>query len=325
MRRKICILVLLLSIIGAFFVSPVVGKEYPARPIELIHPYTPGGPLDLLGRLIAGLSLRYLGQPVIVTGKPGATGGVAAADIVNSPADGHKLLLIPNTFFALVTKTQKLPFDLNDLIPLMTVMEFKVGMIVKGDSQWKTLNDLLSHAKRNPGKLRWSHVGRGTSIFMSTYSIFRKAGIETIEVPYKGSAEQMAAVLGGHLDAAAITYGAVKDHVKTGAVKYLVVYRDKRFSDLPGVPTAVELGYPEAAMMPTYIALCAHKNTSEEIKKKLVSTFKKLYDDPEFKSGFEKIGEEPRLEGPEFYRDSVKKCEEIGVPMLKEFNLYLGK
>jgi tripartite-type tricarboxylate transporter receptor subunit TctC len=324
MLKKLLILTLVMMLDGSILIQTVKGKEFPTKQIEIICPYTPGSSMDLVSRLVADIAPKYLGQPVVVVNKPGAAGSIAAADVISSKPDGYKLITMTSFFFAATVKTQKVPFDPDDLVPIANFVEYKFGMLVKGDSPWKTLGDLLDYGRKNPGKLRWTHPGRGISIHMSGVLIFRKAGVETVEVPYKGSPEMLAALLGGHVDAATITYGAVKDHVKTRKVRYLTVYSDRRYSDPSDVPCVVELGFPEAAI-PTFVGLYAHKSTPEDIKKTLTDALKKTYEDPEFKKGIEKFGEEPRFGGPEFIKEAIKKGGEVGVPILKELGLYVGK
>jgi tripartite-type tricarboxylate transporter receptor subunit TctC len=205
-------------------------------------------------------------------------------------------------------------------------MEYKLGMIVKGDSPWETFGDMLDYAKKNPGKLRWNHPGRGTSLHMDALLIFRKAGVETIEIPNpKGAAESISALLGGHVDAATMPYGPAKDLMKAGKVRFLILYADHRYTDPPDVPCSSELGFPEAAKLNTYVGVYAHKNTPKDVQKTLFDAFQKTYEDPQFKKGIETLAEEPRFGGPEFMRDAIKKCEEVGVPLLKEFGLYVVK
>jgi tripartite-type tricarboxylate transporter receptor subunit TctC len=154
---------------------------------------------------------------------------------------------------------------------------------------------------------------------------FRKAGVETIDIPGKGSPENLAALLGGHVDAACIAYGAIKDQVKAGRVRCLLFWSDRRYSDPSDVPCAAELGFTDAAKLIALIGLYAHKDTSEEIKKTLIDAFKKVCEAPEFKKKIQELGEEPRFGGPEFVKESIKKLEEVGVPILKELGLYVEK
>jgi len=324
MKKREYILVLaLLGWIG-LFVQPAMGIEFPTKPIEIICPYTPGSSMDIMSRLIADIGPKYLKQPLVVVSKPGAAGSVAAADVIASKPDGHKLVTLTNFFFATTVKTQKVPFKEEDLIPIANFMEYKLGMIVKGDSPWKTFNDVLDYAKKNPGKFRWAHTGRGITLHMNGLIVFRKAGVQTIDVPYKGSPEKLAALLGGHVDASTMVYGAVKDHVKAGKVKYLIFFSDRRYGEPSDVPSATELGFPEAAKLITYVGLYAHKDTPEDVKKILIDAFKKIHEDPEFRKGIDKIGEEPKFGGPEFLKEAIAKAEEIGVPIIKELGLYRG-
>jgi tripartite-type tricarboxylate transporter receptor subunit TctC len=113
--------------------------------------------------------------------------------------------------------------------------------------------------------------------------------------------------------------------VKVGSLRYLVSYSDRRYSDLPNVPCTTELGFIEPGKLPTLFGFYAHKDTPEKIKETLVDVFKKTYEDPEFGKTIEKLGEEPKFGGPEFVKESIKKAEEVGVPVLKELGLYVGK
>ena len=323
MLRKILFVVLILLAFGWVMVQGSHGKDYPNKPIEILVPYTPGSSMDIMCRLVADIAPKYLGQPLVVINKPGAGGSIAAAEVITSKPDGYKLMETTNFFFAMTVHTQKIPFDPKTLTPLANFMEYKNGFIVRGDSPWKSLNDLLDYARKNPGKLRWSHTGRGISQHLYGVLIFRKAGVETIDVPYKGSPEMLSALLGGHLDACMIVYGAVKDHVNTGKVRYLVTISDRRYSDPPNVPCAVELGFPEVAKLPTFVGLYAHKDTPEEIKRILIETFRKTYEDPEFKKGIERLGEEPKFAGPEFMKEAIQNSEKIAIPILKEVGLFV--
>lgn len=325
MWRNLSVFLLTTILVGSAFIQPVKAVEYPTKPIELVCIYTPGGTMDLWSRLVADIAQKYFGQPIIVVSKPGATGSIGAADVISSKPDGYKLIGLTNFFHATTVKTQKVPFDPSHLVPLVTLMEFKHGLCVRGDSPWMTLEDLLDYARKNPGKLKWSHHGRGSTIHIIPLSIFKKAGVQTVDVPYKGGNEQMAALLGGYVDASSNVYSIPKEHVRAGKIRFLAFYSDRRFSEPADVPSAVELGFPEVEKLTTMVSIYVHKDTPEEIKKMLVSVLKKTYDDPEYKKGLEKIGEVPRFGGPEYTIEAIKKAEDAGVPIIKELGLYIGK
>jgi tripartite-type tricarboxylate transporter receptor subunit TctC len=326
MRKVIVTVVLVATFLAWGVAGQSYGKEaYPTRPIEIVVPYTPGSTMDLLARLIANTAPKYLGQPVLAVNKPGAGGSMAAADVIGSKPDGHKLMVTTNFFFSMTTKTQKVPFNPSDLVPVANFLEYRNGFIVKGDSPWKTFNDVVDYARKNPGKLRWSHTGRGISQHMYGLLVFRKANLETVDIPYKGSPEMLAALLGGHIDGSFMVYGVVSEQVRSGAVRYLLTVGERRYSNLPNVPCAGELGFPDLAKLPTYVGLYIHKDTPVEIKKILLDAMTKTYQDPEFKKGFEALGEEPKFGGPDFMAEAIRNNESVAVPILKEFGLYVGK
>lgn len=325
MMKKGFIGIVFVCFLGVILLQPSYGKGYPTKPVEIICPFTAGGTHDLMARLIAETSAKYLGQPMVVVNKPGAGTSIAAAEVINAKADaGYKIAILSNFFFATTVKTQKVPFDPYTLVPIANMWEVKQGLGVKSDSPWKTLDDLMAYGKKNPG-LRWGHNGRGITLHMIGLAMFKKAGIETIDVPYKGGSENLTALLGGHLDSSSNTYGIMQDHVRAGSVRLLCFYSDRRFSEPADVPSTTELGYPVVEKLATFIGLYVHKDTPQEIRKTLYDVLKKVSEEPAFKKGVEKIGEVPRFEGPEFIKEAVKKGEEVGVPIIKELGLYIGK
>jgi len=320
-KSLITILAILFGV--GIWVSNSQGEDYPTRPIEILMPYSAGSSVDIMIRLVAEKAKKYLGQPMVVINKPGAGGVVAAGEIISSKPDGYKLIALTNFFFATTTKINKAPYDPNDIVPLANFIEINHGLGVKGDSPWKTLDDLLDYGRKNPGKLRWAHTGRGITNCWYGLIIFKQAGVDTIDIPHKGTPEQISAVLGGHVDASVLTYVAVKGLIEAGKLRYLTVFSKKRYSDLPNVPSAVELGYQEIGDLATLMGVYIHKNTPDEIKKTLINAFKKVQEDPEFKKKLIDIGNEPVFLGPELMKEAIKNAERVGVPIIKELGLYV--
>jgi tripartite-type tricarboxylate transporter receptor subunit TctC len=321
MHKKILALVLAGVSLGLLQTGLSFGANYPAKPIEILVTYGPGGTSDLIARQIAEIARKYLGQPLFVSNRPGAGGTTAVSEIVNAKPDGYKVLYLPTNYLATTIKTQKIPFDPNTIAPLINFVEVKQGLVVKADSPWKTLRQFLDYAKQNPGKMRWNNTGRGVGSYLSASLIFKRAGIEAIDIPYKSAPEQVSAVLGGHSDAGGIPYATGKTYVQAGTLRYLVFYSNQRFAEPSDVPSAAELGFPE--YFTTYSGIWVHRNMPEDVKKTLYDALKKTYDDPEFKKGVDTIGDEPRFGGPDFIRESIKKGQEAGIPILKELGLYV--
>lgn len=306
--------------------SLVRSEEYPTKPIEILCPYAPGSTTDLSIRIAVGVAGKYLKPPLVVVNKPGAGGSIAAADVISSPADGYKLLEASNLFFALTTKTQKIPFNPSHLVPIANFLELKHGLTVRTDSPWNTLDDLLDYGRKNPGKLRWGHTGRGISQHLYGLLLFRKAGVQVIDIPYKGVPEQLAALLGGHVDLSITTMGPNRDHIKSGKLKYLAAISDQRYNDLPNIPCIAELGYPEGSDLRTFFGLYARKDTPNEIKRNMMGFFRKIFEDPEFKKRIEEdVGDIPLYGTPDFMEDVIKKGENLGIPIIKELGLYVER
>jgi tripartite-type tricarboxylate transporter receptor subunit TctC len=257
--------------------------------------------------------------------RPGGGGSVAAAEIVSSKPDGYKILYLTNIYFAITTKTQKIPFDPGFIIPIMNLTQLKDGIAVKSDSPWKTFQDMLDYAKKNPGNMRWAHSGRGTRDHIGWSFVFKKAGVETTDLPYGGSPEKLAALLGGHVDSSCMAYAPIKDHIKAGKLRYLAVSSSQRYGDLPDVPSIAEAGFPEMGKLAIYTGFYVHKDTPPDVKKTIFDAFGKVTEDPEFKKAVEKLGEELKLGGPDFMKEGIKGAEDVGIPIIKELGLYKGK
>jgi tripartite-type tricarboxylate transporter receptor subunit TctC len=323
MKKTLCILVITLTL-SVLLSGPLGAQGYPAKPLEIVCGYTPGSSMDLISRVIADVASKHYGQPVVVLNKPGASGSVGAADVITSKPEGYKVLLMSQAFFVITLRTMKAPFSPDDLVPLANFVDLKLGLMVQANSPFKTFNDLLAYGKKNPSQLKWAHTGRGSTLAVSTMLIFKKENVTALDVPFKGTPEAFAALLGGHVDAGSLSYAAGVEHIRSGKLRMLMFFGDKRYKDQPDVPNAFELGYQDS-VLPTYVGLYAHKNTPENIKQALMNTFKKTYDDPDFKKGIEKLSEQPLWGTPEFIRGVQRKQEEIAIPLLKEIGVYTGK
>jgi tripartite-type tricarboxylate transporter receptor subunit TctC len=321
MARRALVLILSVLFIGSILTQPAAGLEYPTKPVEISCPFGIGSGFDIVIRFYADTLPKYLGQKVVVINRTGAAGSVAAAELIGSKPDGYKLQNTDNIFYALLTKVQKVPFDPYDLSPLVVIMEMKDGIVVRGDSPWRTLDDLLNYGRKNPGKPTWAHIGRGTSEHIVGLQIFKKAGVQATEVAVRSSPERWAALLGGHVDAIFATYGSIKDYIRAGKMRYLVFMSKERYDEPSDVPSLTELGFPELAGLRLLPGISVHKDTPEEIKKILIDAFQKTVNDPMLRKKLQEYGDQPRFGGPDFYMKAIKEAEEVGVPVLKEMGL----
>lgn len=325
MKNKLSILMVPAVLLVLLSPQPTQAQAYPTKPIEVVVPWGAGVSIDIVARIIADLSTKYLSQPMVVINKPGATGTMGAADVIASKPDGYKLYTNGHSYFANTINIQKLPFDPFDLVPLAGFVELRQCMVVRGDSDFNIFSDLLAYAKKNPGQLKWGHGGRGITYHITPLLMFRREGASTIDIPYKGGgSESNPALLGGHVDALSGIYLTMLGLIKSGRFRVLMWYSDHRFKDFPDVPHIAEMGYQDLAL-PAFQAFFIHKNTPEHIKKILMGAFKKIYDDPAFKTAIAKIDVDPMWVNSEEVNVWIKKSEVIAIPILKELGLYVGK
>ncbi len=297
MRHARMIPILIIFSIG-WVLLPFHGQaaDFPNKPITLIVPYPAGGATDLISRPLAEAAKKYLGQPVIVENRSGGGGAVGVGSIVGKKPDGY-LLSVVVTSLHRNSFINKLPFDtVKDVTPIIRLAGYLYGILVKSDSQFKTLKELLDYAKANPGKISYmaSGVGTGGHIAMEELA-YNAGGIKFNHIPSKGDAESTAALLGGHVDAISTTSGWIPQ-AEAGKLRILATYGETRTKRFPTVPTVVELGYKVVHNSP--IGIVGPKDMPKEIVKALHDAFKKSLDDQAFLSVMD------RYEMPVMYQNT---------------------
>jgi tripartite-type tricarboxylate transporter receptor subunit TctC len=324
MFKKNLVLVFVAISLLAVSVQYSHGQKYPTKPIEILVGFSAGSDLTLMTRFVAETAEKYLGQPIVVINKPGAGATIAAADVIRSKPDGYKFMCIDNTFWVTTCNTQKVPFDPNDLVPLANFIQHKMGVFVKSDSPFKTYDDVVEYARKHPGELTWGFSYMGLLPSITTRIILENAGVTIKEMVYRGGdTEKIPALLGGHLDVSGHGFLAIKEQLRAGKVRCLLVNADMRVKEVPDVPNVVDIGATELKGINTYIGFGIHKDTPEEIKRTLFEALKKTAEDPEFRERFENYGFVLKFEGPEFVMESVKRGKEVIIPVLKKYGLYV--
>jgi tripartite-type tricarboxylate transporter receptor subunit TctC len=259
------------------FAAQAAAQTYPSRPITLICPWPAGGGTDIHLRKLAELASRHLGQPVVVENRPGGSGmnGPAGMKDTAKP-DGYTISQLAITAFRLphMRKVNWHPID--DFSYILGVSGYTFGIVVKADSPLKTFQDLLAYAKANPGKLSYATPGSGTSLHLAMEEIAVKAGVQFLHVPFKGQAEGVAALMGGHVMAQVDSTGWAR-MVDAGQLRLLATLGDKRTRW--NAPTVAELGVNTVSNSP--YGLVGPKGMSPQVVKVLHDAFKKAMDDPE--------------------------------------------
>ena len=260
-------------------------SNFPSRPIKLICPWPAGGSTDAVMRAIAESASRILNNPVITENKGGAGGMLGPNELVSAKPDGYTLSQLPMGIIR-IPHMQKTLFDpLVDFTYVACLTGYTFGIVVRSDSPIKSIKDLVDYAKANPGKYTYGSTGNGTTPHLAVEEFAMKAGIKLQHVPFKGNAEGMQAILGGHIMSHSDATGW-GPHVEAGTCRLLATYGSKRTKRWPNIPTLNELGYDTVSDSPFGVG--APKGMDPAITRKLHDTFKATLEDPKVLASFEK-------------------------------------
>ena len=266
--------------------SSAWAQAFPARPIRYICPWPAGGSTDAVMRAIAESAAKTLGQQIIIDNKPGAAGMLGANELVNARPDGYVLSQLPHGVFR-VPHMQKTTFDtLKDFTWIACLTGYTFGLVVPADSPIKSIKDLVDYARANPEKFSYGSTGIGTSPHLAVEEFAQRAGIKLNHVPFKGNADNMQAILGGHTMAASDATGWAP-HVESGKLRLIATYGSKRTKRWPNVPTLDELGYKTVSDSP--FGVCGPKGMDPAITRTLHDAFKKTLEDPAVLAIFDKF------------------------------------
>jgi tripartite-type tricarboxylate transporter receptor subunit TctC len=223
------------------------GAWQPERPIRLIVPWTAGGPADTHFRALAEVATRGFGQPVVVENRPGATGTLGATTLKEARADGSIVSQMPPGVFRVPLLSPRPAYDpMTDFTWIIQLTGSVFGTVVRADSPWQSLGDLLAYARANPGKVNYGTLGIASSQHLGMERIAAQAGVTWTHVPYRGTSETLTALLSGHIDAAGES-SSWAPMVEEGRLRLLATWGSARPPRFANVPTLTELGIPIVA------------------------------------------------------------------------------
>ncbi|CAN7709230.1 tripartite tricarboxylate transporter substrate binding protein [Variovorax sp. LjRoot84] len=307
-RRHLLALAGLLAI-GAPF-SAGAADAYPTKPIKIIVGYSAGGAVDLIARSVGQRMVTILGQPVIVENKPGAGTNIAVKALTASPPDGYTLMLAANALAVNPTLFQPAPYDLErDVTPVSLVARVPVVAAVREDSEWRTLQQLVTAAKAKPGTLSVATPGNGSTPHLAMELFQHTAGVSLRHVPYKGGAPAITDVIGGHVDVVAVNALEASPLAKAGKLRVLALMSPERAAVLPGVPTVAESGYPgfEASV---WYGFVAPAGLPKPVLTKLHEAVQKALESPEVRDQLAAAGGVP-LPGATERFDKLLKSDAV--------------
>ena len=257
-------------------------SDYPSKPIELIVPVAAGGGTDLVGRAFAEAAKKYMPQqPMIVMNKPGASGAIGTAELINAKPDGYKIgiiiceiTIIPNLG---ITK-----YTAADLRPIARLNADPSAVTVRADAPWQTIDEFLADARKRKDPMPVGNAGMGSIWHMAAAAFAEKTGVKVNHVPFLGAAPAVVALLGGHVDAITVSPGEVAQHVAAGKLRTLAVMADQRVGGMfEKVPTLKERGID--VTVGVWRGLAVPKTTPPEIVAQLSEVARKAAEDAGFR------------------------------------------
>jgi len=265
-------------------------QDYPTKPIHVIVGFGPGGVADLTCRVVAQKLSAQLGQQVLIENRPSAGGIVAADAVAKAAPDGYTLLLMSNGNAVSASLFKSLPYDtVADFASVSTLGFFDIAVITNSGSNFKSIQDVVSYAKANPGKLNVGTISIGSTQNLSAELFKEMAALDLVIVPYKGSPDVLVALRGNEVHLAFEMVAAVMAQYKSGAVNILAITSDRRFPGLPSIPTVAEGGLP-GYQTSSWNAISAPAKTPRAIIDRLNKEINIALASPEVKSKLLEIG-----------------------------------
>lgn len=263
--NKLAVLLLVPTLYSVVPSAAVAEAEFPSRTIEMVVPYPPGGPTDLVARLVAMEMAQTIGQTVITRNQPGASGMIGAEAVTRSKPDGYTFLANASLHVINPLVYPSMKFDAyEDFTPITQLADVPLVLVVPEASPFQSVADIVEHAKANPGTLFFGSAGNASSQHLSGESFKISADIDIAHIPYKGSAPALTDLMGGQIQLMFDSLPSATPFIKSGQLRALAVTTADRVDALPGVPTVAESGYPDFSIS-TWYGLWAPKGTPEAI------------------------------------------------------------
>ncbi len=270
---------------------PASAADYPSKPITLIIGFAPGGPSDVMARILTRKMEEILKQPFVIENRAGAGGSIAGASVARATPDGYTVLLATGSLLAInVSLYKNLGYDPEkDFEPISMIGTQTNVLYLHPSVPAKSLGELIAHARANPGKLSFGSGGNGTPAHLAGELLKIEAKIDITHVPFRGTGPALQAVIGGHVPMAFNPPSPLIPHIQSGAIRPVAITTLKRTTVLPEVPTVAELGFPGFEAM-TWHALVAPAGTPKEIVAALHAATAATVNDPDVRKALTDLG-----------------------------------
>jgi tripartite-type tricarboxylate transporter receptor subunit TctC len=283
-------------------------QTYPAKPVKMVVPSTPGGSADLVGRAIAQKLSEIWPHPVTVDNRPGAGDAIGVDYVAKSVPDGYTLLMATNSIFVNTPHMLKLPFDVfADFTPVIQAVTVPFLLVVNSSVPARNMNELIAYAKANPDKLKYGSSGNGVHQHLLTELLKRSAGVEILHVPYKGSAQTITDLLAGQVNVYVGVSGLLMPHIKSGRLRAIASAGEKRNANFPDLPTIADAvpGF-NAKLGDPWLGLFLPVNTPRAIVLRVNTDIARVLNEPEMKAFLASRGFDVDTSSPEGLANTLK-------------------
>jgi tripartite-type tricarboxylate transporter receptor subunit TctC len=304
---------------AALAAGGVQAQSWPSRPIHLIVPYAPGGPVDLSARLLAPKLQDTLGQPVVVENKPGAGGNIGADLVAKSPGDGHTLVMGAIATHAINPALYpKLGYDpVRDFRHVALIVQVPNVLVIHNDVPARNISEFISLTKANPGKFDFGSGSTGSTGHLAGELFKQMTGTYMVHIPYKGSSPAVLDLLAGRVQLMFDNLASALPNIKAGKLHALAVTTSKRSQFLPELPTLAESGLPGFDLT-TWWGVMAPAQTPQPVVDRLAAEIGKAIETPELRERFAAMGSErPTVRTPREFTSFVEKELKIYSQLVK--------
>jgi len=302
-RLRIVAIVMFAALFFLAALAPAAAQSYPTRVVHLIVPFPPGGPTDVVARILANSVSPILGQSIVVENRPGGAGGTVGGKIVaTADPDGYTLLISQVGALTITPSLYKLDYDpLKDFAPVAIVVQSPQILTVNPAVPADSLAAFLAYARNNPGKVNFASAGIGTQPHLLGELLQIVGSVKLVHVPYRGSAPAITDLLAGQVQMMFDAPSVMLPHIEAGKLRALAVTSERRIAQIPTVPTVGEAGYPQLAAT-LWTGLLAPAGTPQPVIEKLNAAINDGLKTPEALDSLHKLGVASRAVTPQEFR-----------------------
>lgn len=278
--------------------TPALAQDWPTRPVRCIVPYPPGGPTDLVGRVVAMRAQQELGQPLVIENKPGASGTIGSAEVARAAPDGGVFLVNASAHVIIPHINRSMPYDaLNDFTPVTNMAMVPLVALVNPRLPVRSLRELADHAKANPGRVSYASSSIGGAQHLAGEMFKQIAGVDMVHIPYRGAGPAIQDLIAGNVQVMFDSVPAGAGAVRDGLLRPLTALNARRVPVYPDLPSAAEAGFPDLVIS-TWYGIWAPPRTPAAITERMQRAVAVAVQDPEVRARLAPLGADPVADSP---------------------------